>query len=339
LRQVVVHGTLDEFDARPPMAFRGLVEACISSAEQLLAQSGEMTRLTSCPACGSDRFEEAFAKHGYQYGHCGQCWSLFASPRLSADQQQWYLKDSPAAEYRRAPKYIEETSLRMDDLALYQANWVAEVAALEPDSRGVVQIEPRGFQLLKQLHGQGLGPLMAANPLPPSRTTCPISAIGSSTVIGGIPSQSASVVTAFDVFEHQNDPAGMLAEANRLLRPGGFLMLTTRSGSGFDIQTLWEHADVFPIEHVNLVSVEGMREMLEQIGFDVLEISTPGLLDLQIIQRVAKEVEEVRIPRFLRYFLEHRDIGSTDRLQEFLQSQRLSSHMRVLARKSDRPAN
>jgi hypothetical protein len=337
LRQVVVHGTLDEFDVRPPAAFRGLVEACIGSAKQLLEQAGELAELTICPACGGDRLEAAFSKHGYEYRHCTRCWSLFASPRLLPKQMDWYLRGSPAAEYRRRPSYVEELSLRMDQLSLYQANWVAEIASLAPADKQIVQVEPRGFQLLRQLYQQDVGPLAAAGPLPPSQDPPAELAIDVSSQLADIPAESAAVGAAFDVFEHQCDPAGLLTEMHRLLSPGGFLMLTTRSGSGFDIQTLWEHSDVFPLEHVNLISVEGMHTLLESIGFEVLEISTPGLLDLQIIQRVANQAKDVEIPRFLKYFLANRDMHSADRLQEFLQSQRLSSHMRVLARKSDQP--
>ena len=66
---------------------------------------------------------------------------------------------------------------------------------------------------------------------------------------------------------------------------------------------------------------------------EVLEASTPGQLDAQMIERVSGETEDVELPRFLRYFLAHRDIYAKCRLQQFLQENLLSSYLRVVARR------
>jgi len=325
---------LDELDARPPQAFRPLVAACVRSAKQILEQGNGLVPLRECPACGADGLEEAFVKHGYGYRHCPKCWSLFASPRPSAEQLRWYLEDSPAAEYRRGERYVEEISPRVRELARYRASWVRELVPSEYADQPLIVVEPRSYAFPEQLYEQGYHRLVAVAPrVPAGDGPLAKSGIEVCADLSEPAGNSARVAAVFDVLEYQRDPVGLLAEVYRALAPGGYLMLSTRSASGFDIQTLWEHSDVFPLEHVNLPSVEGIRELLGTIGYQVLEISTPGLLDLQIIRRVADEVGPSAIPRFLRYFLAKRNAGSADRLQEFLQSHRLSSHMRVLARK------
>jgi hypothetical protein len=120
-----------------------------------------------------------------------------------------------------------------------------------------------------------------------------------------------------------------------VLVAGGFLVVTARSGSGFDVQVLWENADVTPLEHLNLISVEGLQTALPRSGFEILEFSTPGQLDVQVVERLRKERGAV-LPRFLEYLLSHRDALCHEKFQDFIQEQRLSSHLRLIARKSEK---
>jgi hypothetical protein len=52
------------------------------------------------------------------------------------------------------------------------------------------------------------------------------------------------------------------------------------------------------------------------------------------VERLVAE-EGVELPRFVRYFLGRRDQHAKQRLQQFLQQNLLSSHLRVVARKTD----
>jgi SAM-dependent methyltransferase len=49
---------------------------------------------------------------------------------------------------------------------------------------------------------------------------------------GGFPPQSFDVVTLFDLLEHVRDPRGLVAACREVLRPGGFLVVTTPDVSG-----------------------------------------------------------------------------------------------------------
>jgi hypothetical protein len=113
------------------------------------------------------------------------------------------------------------------------------------------------------------------------------------------------------------------------------LALTTRAGSGFDIQALWERLDtVFPLEHINLLSVDGMGILAERHGFEMVELSTPGQLDVQVVARVlASQQEWEPQDRILRRLVMETGEDGMEDLQRFLQKHLRSSHMRVVARK------
>jgi hypothetical protein len=334
MRHVIVHESLKETEARPPGAFSQLVECSLASAKKLLEDGVRMNALGACPACGSPKLEVGFHKHGYDYLHCGLCRSLWVSPRPTSGQYQWYLHESPAAQFRCDPGYLQIIEPRMRDVALPRADQIESLLG-QVQSRGlIVQVGPRNSMVLEQLQKRGLGPLVCVNPLPPYRQIAGTDVMTHAS-LEQIPAASARIVAVFDSLEHALDVAGLLAEAARVLVPGGFLVVTARSGSGFDVQVLWENADVTPLEHLNLISVEGLQTALARSGFEILEFSTPGQLDVQVVERLRQERGAV-LPRFLEYLLSHRDALCHEKFQDFIQEQRLSSHLRLIARKSEK---
>ncbi len=334
MRHVIVRESLLENEARPPGAFAHLVERCTASAGKLLEGRAHMDALLDCPACGSTRLVAGFAKHGFDYLNCVDCQSLWTSPRPTADQYRWYLHESPAARFRCDPEYLRSIETRMRDVALPRADQLESLAGQVPGSGWIIQVGPRNPMVLEQLHRRGLGPLACVNPLPPyqSMSGPEVTTRGD---LAPFPDGGARIVAILDILEHERDVAGLLAEAHRVLVPGGFLVVTARSGSGFDVQVLWEHADVSPFEHLNLISVEGMQTLLDRSGFRIVEFSTPGQLDVQVVWRLRNERGAV-LPRFLEYLLSHRDATCHERFQDFIQEQRLSSHMRLIARKREK---
>jgi hypothetical protein len=332
LKHVVVNGTLMEEAARPPAVYTELVQASIDSAQQVLSRIEPDSRFVHCPVCGNVPLEEAFSRHQFGYGHCQQCWSLFALKRPSQEQARWYLHKSPAADFRRGTAYSQQVLPRCRELAVDQADWVEEFITA-PRLQTVVVAEPRNTQFLEALARRGFSSLVSLDPSyePEDDGDLPLQRVARDS---DVTDESAHLVAALDVFERQSDPRRFLTQIHRMLQPGGYLLMTTRSGSGFDIQVLWGQADIYPLEHINLPSVEGMQQLLEQVGFVVEEVSTPGLLDVQVVRRVFRQSPSARLPRILKYFLNRRNQLSIDALQQFLQQHQLSSHLRVVARKA-----
>ena len=331
MKHVIVRESLQESEARPPGTFDSLVDRCVAAAQDLLEGQGETGKLSCCPACGSSSLALAFSRHGYEYVECRDCRSLWASPRPSAEQMRWYLHESPAALFRSDPEYVASIRGRLRDVAMGHADLMEDLSGRVRCPGWVAQVGPRSPSAIERIARRGVSPIAVVDPLPP------FDALGGTDQttfdsLAELGPDSARLVAAFDILEHDCDVAAFLAEAYRVLAPGGVLVATTRAGSGFDVQVLWEHADVFPAEHINLISVEGVQTLLDRIGFEALEVSTPGQLDIQIIRRIHDQ-RAAPLPRFLDYILSHRDASSLERFQVFIQEQRLSSHLRIIARK------
>jgi SAM-dependent methyltransferase len=329
LKRSVVSSPLSEAEVRPPGVYAGLVEACLEAAASL-REAGGFAGLTACPACGGAGFRPAFGRRGFAYLECEGCWSILASPRPGPDAARRYQHDSAAASHRRDPAYQAEVGARLREAAEARAEAIAFVAR---GAGRVVLVEPRNAYMVPALARLGVKEVACVDPLPPfDRSVAEGSSVHPS--LGQLPAEAWDVVVLDDVLEHTADPAGLLADAYGRLRPGGHLLASTRCATGFDVQTLWEDADVFPLEHITLLSVDGARRLLERAGFELRELSTPGLLDLQVIERVAKARPSVRLPRFLRALFERGDRLALERLQAYLQENRLSSHLRVVARRA-----
>lgn len=146
----------------------------------------------------------------------------------------------------------------------------------------------------------------------------------------------ADVATAFEVLEHVFDPGGFLTAMGRLVKPGGVLLFTTLTCSGFDIQVLWERSkSVHPPHHLNLISVEGIARLVERVGLCLVDLSTPGVLDVDIVANARSEDPTLHLPRFVSYLLSRRDSRLREALQRLLIEHALSSHVRVLARRPE----
>ena len=335
MRQVIIDEYLDEWDVHPKNTFERLNELSMEAFERLLGQQTPLNDVP-CPGCESSRQSHAFERHGFQYRFCGECSTLFVSPRPTAKQLEWYLKSSKMADFRRSEEYTKSMDDRFLNLAFHRTDWMERLVRRHslPENGMIGLIEPRTGHLPNKLIERGVGTVQVVSPLfPVEKEVIKNEAVLSVDSIDAMESESASLIAAFEVVEHVVSPADFFASVFDALEPGGIFLITTRAGSGFDIQVLWEHSSILPLEHLNLFSVEGLRKLFESAGFEITELSTPGQLDLQIIQRVCKEKEDVSIPRFLTYFFENRDRHAFQRFQNFLQENLLSSFMRVVARK------
>jgi 2-polyprenyl-3-methyl-5-hydroxy-6-metoxy-1,4-benzoquinol methylase len=86
------------------------------------------------------------------------------------------------------------------------------------------------------------------------------------------PTGSFDLVTMWDVIEHLPDPAAVLAEARRVLAPGGRLVLETQNVTSLAARLLgrrWQHYK--HAEHLYHFDPRTIAAALERAGFAVLE--------------------------------------------------------------------
>jgi hypothetical protein len=144
----------------------------------------------------------------------------------------------------------------------------------------------------------------------------------------------ADVVTAFDSLDRAPDVDAFERVVHAALRPGGLLFLTAPTSSGFELQLLWDRSpSLVPPDKLNLLSIEALEALFAAPRWELIEISTPGVLDVELVRGEMLRDPTWQWPRFMHYLLTQRDEAALLSFQEYLQRYRLTSFARVLARR------
>lgn len=289
-----------------------------------------------CPACeGSDSTPE-FCKYGFQFARCLACRTAYMNPRAPADMLAEFYKGSALYEFWNEHIFPASREIRREkifrprverllslcrrlgvptdtlvDVGAANGTFCEEAKKFGVFSR-VIAVEP-GHALAETCRGLGIETIEA-----------PVERVS---IDGG-----ADVVTSFETVEHLFSPADFMHKCKRLLRPDGLIVLTCPNYEGFDIQTLGVESESLDAEHVNLFNPDSIQRLLERTGFRVVECSTPGELDAELVRRKVLDgaVDLSGQPLLKTVLLEQWGrLGGL--FQEFLKAARLSSHMWVVA--------
>lgn len=328
MRGVILHDEVRESDIRP----RELFERYVQLLERDVRAMFRRRRLVevACPGCGRQRGERAFTRFGLTYRECPQCLTMYLSPRPTPEALASYYAQSRAVQFWERVLLATEPQ-RREHVVQHRVDWLADVVGeFLPEPRVLVDWEGKSTGFIEQVrHLRLVGSVQAVAPSREVLDYCRrtgIRVVEPSAVPGG-----ASVVTAFEAVERAFDPQDALRRMHGALVEEGLLLLTTRTASGFDVQVLWDRApNVLPPTHMNLFSVEALQSLLERLGFVVVELSTPGQLDVEIVRNALATEPAAPLSRFVSYMLRHRGGDAHQALQELLQRFRLSSHLRAV---------
>jgi hypothetical protein len=332
MKRVVVTTGLHVADIKPPALMSEFKKLSIQDAAEYLSDPAHQVPVV-CPACGHAAAAPAFSKQDFRYNACDACGSVYVSPRPSESQLDRYYAESRASRFRVEHFSRDTAKARRYHLLRNNAYWMAQIAdeAGNRDVRTYADLRTHSPQIFDEVHAlHYFSALYSVEPVvsPVGQCEAPVETID----LHDAPPLGA--ISAFEKLEHRFSPFHFLDEACRKLAPGGLVFFTTRTISGFDLQVLWDKAPyIFVPEHLNLLSIEGIKLLVERLGLELLEISTPGQLDLEFVTRAAEQDPSIPLPRFVDYLIHERDALAHADFQEYLQKHRLSSHVRVAARK------
>ena len=329
---------MKEADIRPKPLLDEFFRRLKHDADRLARRRPQFVDV-DCPFCGDRDAEQAFEKDGFPYAECRACASLFASPRPTAEALGDYARTSEAVEYWSTHFYKETAEARRVQMFRPRA-----VLAVDLVRRGLVPAQGR-FADIGAGYGVFLEEVRALNAfgevigIEPDARLAAISRERGFTIvehtIEEIPAGSLAVdlATAFEVIEHVFDPLAFLRACAAVLAPGGVLLFTTLTASGFDIQVLWEESrSVTPPQHLNFGSIAGLERLIARAGLEQISVTTPGRLDVDIVRNRVEADLSLPVSRFARSLVRASD-DVRAAFQQFLAGNRLSSHVQCIVRK------
>lgn len=232
----------------------------------------------ACPLCETATGVPALEKWGITVCRCETCAHLFVSPRMPREavpalygSRYWHAHAlatgcPPLSERVQFDYENAQTKLDRDVLPFRRSGRLLDVGA----SNG-------GF--VRRANEQGF----TAVGLEPSAEICALARsahrveMHCGTLLDGLfDAGSFDVITLHDVLEHLLEPGDDLAEAERLLAPGGLLVIETLTSSSLELAELGADWPLLsPLEHPHYFSERGGATLIERAGLHVLDLYSP----------------------------------------------------------------
>lgn len=137
----------------------------------------------------------------------------------------------------------------------------------------------------------------------------------------------------FETLDRSFDPRRLLQQLVPNLKKGGLLFVTALVASGFDMKVLGsKSAYLYPPDRANCFSLKGLTQLLESSGLKLIEVSTPGVLDVEVVKAHIQQGWYSPASAFERQLLSS-EPEVLNAFQQFLQQTQLSSFARIVAEK------
>ena len=339
MKNIVLFDEYRELDFKPTQLIKTYLELVEKDVESFFLSRGNLIECT-CPGCLGNEVASGFNKFGLTYIECKRCHTLRISPRPSDHDLLQFYRNSSARKFWRNELSKATQKKRREKIAKPRYEWVSDsIREYLPDAASLLDLNTNQETILEEISLLGgfkqkllLNPFMNIG----ENQVAEIEIVNEPLRDLAIQNE-LDVVTLFEVPDRTSDVESLFQNIHRLLRRDGLCFITAILISGLDLQVLWTTADnLFPPDRLNVFSVEGLQALFERHGFECLEFSTPGLLDIDIIARNIVEKPGADVPRFIKYMIENRSPETKKAFQEFLEANLLSSYGRILIRKNNK---
>jgi len=330
--------TFSEDDIRPEHLNDEKEAAYRRDVERLLRNHNKFVAV-SCPACNVKEGTEKWQKWQLSYVECSNCKTVYVSPRPTSELLEEYYSTSEVYEFWAKYIFPASESVRRERIFRPRVQCLIDICdryAFEPST--LVEIGPGFGTFCEEAKASGyFKEILAIEPTPSLAQNCRergIDVIESLVEQVNFEGLEASVVASFEVLEHLFDPRSFLQACYSITQPGGLIVLTCPNVQGFEVEVLGSVADTVDTEHLNYFHPQSLSFLLESTGFEVLEVSTPGVLDADIVRnKVLANKFELSHHKFLQTVLIENWSTLGKPFQDFLKLNNRSSHMWIVGRK------
>ena len=297
-----------------------------------------VTRLDiNCPACGSEGNLWA-SKQGFKYNMCNQCNTLYVSPRPVMEAFNSYYTDSPSTKFWATTFYKVTENARREKLWKPKAQMVKEqilsLSGSNPfkyiiDIGGGYGVFDEELKKIIELETIIIEPSVHLAEICRKKGLPVVEKFMEEIKDGDLP-QGRKCYVSFELFEHLHDPNIFLKTVFNNMKSDDIFIFTTLSGMGIDIQLLGEHSKALsPPHHLNFFNPKSTSSLLIKKGFEVISATTPGKLDMDILNKNKHLIKDPYWNNLLSYL----DQNELDKMQEKIVELGISSHMMITCRK------
>ena len=337
MKTIVSIQEISEFDIKPKEEIKQLYRLVDDEINKRWKDRSEWLHI-NCPACSKNDPVDGFNRYGFSYVECKSCGSIYAPSRPGESEMWSWYRDSEPSRFWRNKILVASDSARLEKIIRPRADWILDcIAEYNPTSSRIINISPHSRALVDLLaeEDKKLTEIVSAG------VTADLEGISKNHIIVQ-PTKTqdlpllgpTDVIIAIDSFNRAADPNILLNALYKTLVPGGLVFITATVASGFEIQTLWERSpSIIPPDKINLPTVAGIKQYFDEKTWEIMELSTPGMFDVEIVYRSILENPEWEWPRVVRGLVQHADDAGRTMLIELLQLQHLTSFARMVIKK------
>ncbi len=292
---------------------------CLRATHEAFAR-GTKPR-TQSPATGGPA--EPFGQvDGFTYVRCVETGSLF----LDRVARGWDGLLAEVSAYRHSPQAFQSELAAARAETVYQPklDWVANTLHMQGLRR------PRVLEVVTP--PSEFTALLAGSPAVADVMVATEAELSGDRRSGTAPGAAVQAAVLLESLDRADDPERLLRGVHTALAPGGLVFVTGLVASGFDMMVLGlRNRYLYPPDRTNCFTLQGLEQLLGRSGFDLVEVSTPGVLDVEIVQAHLSHDLLLRLSGFERALLAADEAHSA--FQTFLQQNRLSSFARLVGSK------
>jgi len=294
----------------------------------------------NCPCCSNKNYNTEFKKNGFNFVRCGFCNTLFVNPRPTIDMLEDFYRNSETIKFFAEKILKASEEKRRQTIFKPRVQKVIELCEkFKTNRRLLVNIGAgNGIFCAEMMNSRFFECVLAVEPSDDMANECRKKNIP---VLNDMIEQcilkNIDVITNFELLEHLFEPGVFLKACAEKLKKNGLMIITTVCIEGFDLSILGKFSDnIRAPQHLNYFSKKGIRILFEKSGFSIIEILTPGKLDVELVKlKVEKNPAILKNNIFLKnaFFSEYADENIQQKFQEFISNSGLSSHMWIVAKR------
>ena len=292
----------------------------------------------NCPACGEKEFLFKFNKGGFNFLSCKNCLTVYVSPRPSFNLLIEYYNTSKSIQHWNNKLFPLTEEFRRKEIFLPRMKKVLDLCKSYGINHEIIIDVGAGFgTFCEEIKKEGYFRRVIA--VEPSRflaATCMTRGLETiNKTIEEVNLKNVDVVTNFELISHVFSPEEFVKKVNSILVHKGILFLTTPNVLGFDVEILGKDSSVFAAPNmINYFNINSIKHLLEKNGFKILEILTPGKLDVNLVRTQLNQLNvSSSLGSFFESLFKSEDEEFFENFQNFISKNRLSSHMWVVAQK------
>ncbi len=327
---------MKESDIRPQGLMKKYIELSAKDAESYFNKRDRVD--IPCVACGSENVTKEFSKSGFSYSVCRECETLYQSPRPTIKEFESFYRDSESSRYWSEVFFPSVAEIRREKIFRPRVDALQKICINNNFNVNKLIDVGAGYGIFLE-EWKSSNPETSVLAIEPSYALAEKCREKNIKVIESIAENVtgydnyADLVVCFEVLEHVYNPLEFILALKKMVRPGGYLFISTLSIDGFDMQTLWkESPQISPPHHINFHSIKGFELLFNKAELHDIQITTPGLLDVDIVKNfILKYPGLIKSDKFIQSILKSKK--KSQHFQEFLSENKLSSHAWVIGRK------